>query len=89
VNSFQNSSSSSLTTLEMGPRKPEVEYISLQKLEQQKQRGPDENTNTVYEGLKKLGNSSLKNGPFSVTFEKQVPHIAPSGDPRDFLSYAP
>ncbi|KAI8881750.1 putative alginate lyase [Backusella circina FSU 941] len=73
----------------MGPRKPEVEYIYLKKLEQQKQRGPDEYTKPVYEGLKRLGNSSLKNGPFSVTFEKQAPHIAPSGDPRDFLSYAP
>ncbi|KAI7906446.1 uncharacterized protein BX663DRAFT_428205 [Cokeromyces recurvatus] len=73
----------------MGPRKPEIEYISLKKLQLQKQKGPDDTTKEAYSCLKRLANNALKSGPFSVTFGKKEPHIAPSGDIRDFLSYAP
>ncbi|GAN10456.1 conserved hypothetical protein [Mucor ambiguus] len=73
----------------MGPRKPEVEYISLRKLQLQKQTGPTERTKEAYKCLERLANSALTNGPFSVTFDKKQPHMAPTGDARDFLSYAP
>ncbi|RCI07261.1 hypothetical protein CU098_013741 [Rhizopus stolonifer] len=73
----------------MGPRRPEVEYISLRKLTWQKQRGPDQATQEGYKCLQKLANAALKNGPFSITFDKAAPHLAPSSDCRDFLSYAP
>lgn len=73
----------------MGPRKPEVEYIPLSKLQVQKQAGPTERTKEAYKCLEKLANNALKSGPFSITFEKKEPHIAPTGDARDFLSYAP
>lgn len=73
----------------MGPRKPEVEYISLRKVRLQKQRGVDAYTKEAYTALEKLANEALKGGPFSITSGKTLPHIAPSGDLRDFLSYAP
>lgn len=73
----------------MGPRKPEVEYISLQRLRIQKETGSTETTRNAYVCLEKLANEALKSGPFSITFGKTSPHIAPSGDIRDFLSYAP
>jgi hypothetical protein len=73
----------------MGPRKPEVEYISLKKLAIQKGKGPTESTKNAYVCLEKLAKAALKSGPFSITFEKSIPHIAPSGDVCDFLSYAP
>lgn len=73
----------------MGPRKPEVEYISFRNLLSQKQAGQTESTKLAYKSLEKLANGALKSGPFSVTFEKEFPHIAPSGDVGDFLSYAP
>lgn len=73
----------------MGPRKPEVEYISLRKLQLQKQKGVEESTKEAYSCLERLANGALKSGPFSITFGKESPHIAPSGDISDFLSYAP
>lgn len=73
----------------MGPRKPEVEYISLQRLRIQKEIGPTETTRHAYSCLEKLANEALKSGPFSVTFGKTVEYTAPSGDVRDFLSFAP
>lgn len=73
----------------MGPRKPEVEYVSLRKLHLQKQRGVDPSTKEAYACLEKLANEAIKSGPFSITFGKTLPHIAPTGDVRDFLSYAP
>ncbi|KAI9485983.1 MAG: putative alginate lyase [Benjaminiella poitrasii] len=73
----------------MGPRKPEVEYISLRKLQLQKQRGPNDTTKEAYHCLERLANNALKSGPFSITFGKQPPHVAPSGNVHDFLSYAP
>ncbi|KAL7314796.1 hypothetical protein PS15m_006320 [Mucor circinelloides] len=73
----------------MGPRKPEVEYISLRKLQLQKQTGPTERTKEAYKCLERLANNALNNGPFSITFDKKQPHMAPTGDARDFLSYAP
>lgn len=73
----------------MGPRKPEVEYISLRNLRLQKQAGQTESTKHAYNSLEKLANAALESGPFSITFEKAFPHIAPSGDVSDFLSYAP
>lgn len=92
--SFQPAKALSLSHLtsfteDMGPRKPEVEYISLRKLRLQKQRGVDAHTKEAYTALEKLANEALKGGPFSITFGKTLPHIAPSGDVRDFLSYAP
>lgn len=73
----------------MGPRKPEIEYISLKKLTLQKEKGPTDTTKEAYTCLQKLANSALKSGPFSITFEKSFPHVAPSGQLNDFLSYAP
>ncbi|KAI8368884.1 putative alginate lyase [Choanephora cucurbitarum] len=73
----------------MGPRRPEVEYISLQRLKHQKQAGVNERTKEAYNCLERLANVAARSGPFSITFHKSAPHIAPSGDPRDFLSYAP
>ncbi|KAI8380785.1 putative alginate lyase [Blakeslea trispora] len=73
----------------MGPRRPEVEYISLQKLCYQKQCGMNQTTQTAYRCLERLANTALDSGPFSITFGKSAPHLAPSGDCRDFLSYAP
>ncbi|KAG2174465.1 hypothetical protein INT44_006728 [Umbelopsis vinacea] len=70
----------------MSNKSPEIEFINLNYMGQKKDRGPDQN---ALESLKRLANSALKKGPFSVTFEKQPQHIAASGDPRDFLSYAP
>jgi hypothetical protein len=70
----------------MSNKSPEIEFINLNHMAQKKDRGPDQN---ALESLKKLANSALKKGPFSVTFEKQPQHIAASRDPRDFLSYAP
>ena len=43
----------------------------------------------AYCDLRKLAQAALKKGPFSVTTDKADPHVAASGDPRDFLSYAP
>jgi hypothetical protein len=73
----------------MGPRRPEVEYISKRKLQCHKQGEPDDCTKEAYKCLEKLANNALKSGPFSITFEKTLPHVAPTGDVRDFLSYAP
>jgi hypothetical protein len=73
----------------MGPRRPEIEYISLKKLALQKEKGQTESTKNAYKCLQRLANEALKSGPFSITFEKTVPHIAPTGDVKDFLSYAP
>lgn len=73
----------------MGPRRPEVEYISKGNLESRKQRGADDTAKEAYKCLQKLANNALKCGPFSITFEKTSPHVAPTGDIRDFLSYAP
>lgn|ERR1700730_4593749 len=70
----------------MGNKSPEIEFINLQHLAQKKEHCQGR---PALESLKKLANSALKKGPFSVTFEKQDPHIAASGDPKDFLSYAP
>lgn len=74
----------------MGPRKPEIEYISLNKLTSRKQaNAEDDKLKNAYGCLQRLANNALKSGPFSITFNKAEPHIAPTGDPRDFLSYAP
>ncbi|KAI8647892.1 putative alginate lyase [Parasitella parasitica] len=73
----------------MGPRKPEVEYISLSKLQAQKRAEPTEKTREAYKCLEKLANNALKSGPYSITFDKKQAHTAPTGDMRDFLSYAP
>ncbi|KAG2209780.1 hypothetical protein INT47_001928 [Mucor saturninus] len=73
----------------MGPRKPELEYISFRNLRSQRQAGQTELTKDAYKALEKLADGALKSGPFSITFEKKFPHIAPSGDVSDFLSYAP
>jgi hypothetical protein len=70
----------------MSNKSPEIEFINLERLMQQKQHHQG---HLALESLKNLANSALKKGPFSVTFEKEAPHIAASGDPRDFLSYAP
>ncbi|KAG1456823.1 hypothetical protein G6F56_006745 [Rhizopus delemar] len=72
----------------MGPRRPDMEYISLPN-----NKGETlENSNGSNEALAcllQLADSALKNGPYSITFDKKNPHIAPTGDVRDFLSYAP
>ncbi|KAI9299814.1 alginate lyase-domain-containing protein [Cunninghamella echinulata] len=73
----------------MGPRKPEVEFINLSKLEENINSPPTPSLKTAIEELKKLANGALKKGPYSVTFDKKEPHIAASGDVHDFLSYAP
>jgi len=67
----------------MGNKSPEIEFINLQHLAQKKEHCQGR---PALESLKKLANSALMKGPFSVTFEKQDPHIAASGDPKDFLS---
>lgn len=65
-----------------------MEYISLPN-----NKGETlENSNGSNEALAcllQLADSALKNGPYSITFDKKNPHIAPTGDVRDFLSYAP
>jgi hypothetical protein len=71
---------------QMSNKSPEIEFINLDQLAQQKQQCQG---HPSLESLKKLANGALKKGPFSVTFNKEKPHIAASGDPRDFLSYAP
>jgi hypothetical protein len=38
---------------------------------------------------KKLADVALTKGPYSITKDKKVPHVAASGDIHDFLSYAP
>lgn len=73
----------------MGPKKPEIEYIHLPALHALKQRQRQNCQPQAYESLQKLAQGALKKGPFSITFEKSEPHIAASGDKRDFLSYAP
>ncbi|KAI8142659.1 putative alginate lyase [Fennellomyces sp. T-0311] len=74
----------------MPPKKPEIEYIHLQRLTELKQAGePQGEYAEAYDDLRKLAQGALKQGPFSVTTGKAAPHIAASGDPRDFLSYAP
>jgi hypothetical protein len=70
----------------MSNKGPEIEFVNLNHLAQKKDHCQG---NPALESLKKLANSALKKGPFSVTSEKKPPHIAASGDPRDFLSYAP
>ncbi|KAG2172378.1 hypothetical protein INT43_004920 [Umbelopsis isabellina] len=70
----------------MSNKSPEIEFINLDQLAEQKQHCQG---HPALESLKKLANGATKKGPFSVTFDKQNPHIAASGDPRDFLSYAP
>jgi len=70
----------------MSNKSPEIEFINLDHLAQQRQHCQG---HPALESLKKLANGALKKGPFSVTFEKQAPHVAASGNPRDFLSYAP
>ncbi|KAG1140851.1 hypothetical protein G6F37_008676 [Rhizopus arrhizus] len=69
----------------MGPRKPEVEFISLPSRDKLLDNPPKE----AYDSLAQLANNALKSGPFSITFDKRPPHIACTGDVRDFLSYAP
>lgn len=73
----------------MGHRKPELEYISLRQLELRKEVGSTKSTKYAYKCLKELADKSLKSGPFSITFGKSSPYVAPSGDIHDFLSYAP
>ncbi|KAG2218695.1 hypothetical protein INT45_003962 [Circinella minor] len=75
----------------MGPKKPEIEYIHLRRLAELRQNKspPEGEYKEAYESLRKLAQGAMKKGPFSVTIGKSFPHIAASGDPRDFLSYAP
>ncbi|KAI9252809.1 alginate lyase-domain-containing protein [Phascolomyces articulosus] len=75
----------------MGPKKPEIEYIHLRRLAElrQNKNASKGEYQEAYESLRKLAQGSLKKGPFSITTGKCAPHIAASGDPRDFLSYAP
>ncbi|KAJ8656836.1 hypothetical protein O0I10_007433 [Lichtheimia ornata] len=73
----------------MAPKKPEIEYIHLPALHALKQRQQQKCQPQAYDSLQKLAQGALKKGPFSITFEKSEPHIAASGDKRDFLSYAP
>jgi hypothetical protein len=74
----------------MGPRKPEVEYISINKLNARRQSNvQDDKIKNAYNCLQRLANNALESGPFSITLNKTAPHIPPTGDPRDFLSYAP
>lgn len=77
-------------TYSMGPKKPEIEYIHLPALDDLKQRQQQQQCPPPeYDSLRKLAQGALKKGPFSITFEKNEPYIAASGDKRDFLSYAP
>ncbi|KAI9273716.1 alginate lyase-domain-containing protein [Sporodiniella umbellata] len=71
----------------MGPKKPELEYITLPSDENS--TSCTMNDNEALGCLLKLSNESLKSGPFSITFGKATPHIAPTGNVKDFLSYAP
>ena len=73
----------------MGPKKPEIEYIHLPALHDLKQRQREKCHPQAYDSLHKLAQGALKKGPFSITFEKNEPYVAASGDKRDFLSYAP
>ncbi|KAI9489869.1 putative alginate lyase [Zychaea mexicana] len=74
----------------MGPKKPEIEYIHLRRIfELRKAKDPPQEYTEAYECLRKLAQGAMKKGPFTVTNGKTAPHIAASGDPRDFLSYAP
>ncbi|RCH88326.1 hypothetical protein CU097_007398 [Rhizopus azygosporus] len=71
------------------PRKPEIEYISLPTHRKGEGRNAPVHLKKPFEYLQKLANNALKVGPFSIVTDKQVPHVAPSGDVHDFLSYAP
>ncbi|CAO3674272.1 hypothetical protein CU097_003519 [Rhizopus azygosporus] len=71
------------------PRKPEIEYISLSTCRKGEGRNAPVHLKKSFEFLQKLANNALKAGPFSIVTDKQFPHVAPSGDVHDFLSYAP
>ncbi|KAI8097684.1 putative alginate lyase [Halteromyces radiatus] len=77
----------------MGPRKPEIEYIHLDLVA--KCRDSEANDldfaalKVAMDALKKLADSALKKGPYSIVKDKKPPYIAASGDVHDFLSYAP
>ncbi|CAO3615037.1 unnamed protein product [Cunninghamella blakesleeana] len=73
----------------MGPRRPELEYINFSVVAKWKDGTQTPELKTALCELKKLADQALKKGPYSVTFNKQAPHIAASGDIHDFLSYAP
>lgn len=71
------------------PRKPEIEYILLPTCRKGEGRNAPAHLKKSFECLQRLANNALKAGPFSIVTDKQFPHVAPSGDVHDFLSYAP
>ncbi|KAI8072342.1 hypothetical protein BC940DRAFT_292363 [Gongronella butleri] len=74
----------------MGPRRPEVEFVDLRKVQQCAcTPSPSPDMAAGLQELKQLANGALKKGPFSITTDKQPPHVAASNDIHDFLSYAP
>ncbi|KAI9014568.1 putative alginate lyase [Phycomyces nitens] len=70
----------------MGPKKPEIEWIDLNKV---RPFQPLAETQEAHECLRRLARNALKSGPFNIVKDKTPPHIAASNDPHDFLSYAP